>query len=349
MKWFKRLFGIFVILVFLQIGMVLYYKSTLGGEVTELLQEGNTLLSEGNIDNAEGHYNDALGLLDSLSEKDRQLGSLSAQLGLANVHLVREEYPMTRSLLQENISIYEKIDIPRDVQTCVVGAMTYSNMGLVNIHLGDYEMAKNYLGLAEAEAISISDEEYCTNQLLQSTSSFQSTLSYLLNSNWALLWRNSGNSELAIEFYQKALDLDIIDQEQQHTKGQLGVTYLQEGDFKNAELSIFESQNILALGRLALAKNDHQLAVTYFIEGLKSAQASNKISEQFVCHTGLGLAYEAMGEAKLAEEHFTNARMFTERTLSSLPEEERGSFLAAKMYGFSRSAPIDGLDRLNNS
>lgn len=346
MKWARRFFRVFVVLAVLSFGMTLYYRSTQGGRATAVLVEGNRLLLEGDIDNAEAHFSEAISLVDSLSEEDQQLGLLSAQLGLANVHLAREQYQAARSLLQDNISTYESVLIPRDVQACVAGAMSHSNLAVVNIYLGNYQLAETQLELAEIETEAISNEEFCKNRLLQSISGFQVQLWYIVNMNWALLWRNSGRFDLALEHYQRALELDV---NVPQTKAQLGLTYLETGDFEKADSLISESEDPLALGILALTKKEHSLAVTHFVTGLESAQTSDKTSEQFVCHTGLGHAYEALGEVELAEEHFARAKAHTESLASALPEKDKASFLQARVYGFSRSDPANNLDRLLSS
>ena len=70
------------------------------------------------------------------------------------------------------------------------------------------------------------------------------------------------------------------------------------------------------------------------------------MNDLFTAYTGLGTAYEGMGDDKKAEEYYLKAVNLTEELRSSLPKAQRETFFDVRINGFLRTAPYDGLARV---
>ena len=73
---------------------------------------------------------------------------------------------------------------------------------------------------------------------------------------------------------------------------------------------------------------------------------NRNVDSLFTAYTGLGTAYEGMGDDNKAEEYFLKAVTLTEDLRSSLPKAQRETFFDVRINGFLRTAPYDGLARV---
>lgn len=337
---------VFVLLTLLDFGYQLYYKSSPPGKVSAFLQEGTRLISSGEYDDAMTIYEEANYLAKTLDGEDRNLGIASAQNGSALIYSIRGNYHEALKLYEQNLDIYDHWIGPKSAQTCATEITTFTNIGLLHIHMGDLTIAQHYLDTAIAEIEALKTGDSCKAPFLFPKVEIISRLEYTAYFNQALLFRNLGNYEKAQEYYERVLGLKLSEIEQKHVHAQVGIAYLEQGKLDSAENHISKSENLLALGLLSLARQDFGTAIENFKERLESATQRQEVSEQFVSYVGLGLAYEGLGNYALASFHFNKANELNEKIQSLLPEQFKQTFLEAKMYSFSRKMPSEGLARV---
>ncbi len=78
----------------------------------------------------------------------------------------------------------------------------------------------------------------------------------------------------------------------------------------------------------------------YYEKVPMSAKKSRTADDLFAGYTGLGTAYEGMGNDKEAEEHYLNAVNLTEDLRSSLSKAQRETFFDVRIKGFLRTATL---------
>ena len=118
------------------------------------------------------------------------------------------------------------------------------------------------------------------------------------------------------------------------------------GEIEKAEPFIREKGYATTLGRLSLAKADYLSAEKYYEKSIGLAQRSRNVALLFIAYTGVASASEKMGEDKKAEEYYLKAVTVTEDLRSNLFRSQRETFFDARIYGFLRTAPYDGLARV---
>ncbi len=126
----------------------------------------------------------------------------------------------------------------------------------------------------------------------------------------------------------------------------IGNLYLDMGDIDRAELVIKADKDSRSLGRLCIAKKDFAKAKEHYGKLFRSAQKNRDADDLFVAYTGLGKAYEGVGDNKNAAEYYRKAVEHTEDLRSSLARTEREKFFDVKIGGFRRTAPYEGLARV---
>jgi len=126
----------------------------------------------------------------------------------------------------------------------------------------------------------------------------------------------------------------------------MGDLYLDMGETKKAEPLLREAGYWSSLGRLHVVKSDYQGAKRYYDNLRESAEKSRSVDSLFTAYTGLGTAYEGMGDNNKAEEYFLKAVNLTEELRSSIPKAQRETFFDVRINGFLRTAPYDGLARV---
>jgi len=125
----------------------------------------------------------------------------------------------------------------------------------------------------------------------------------------------------------------------------LGEIYINLGDIAQAAPFVLNSGSNAALGRLFLAKSEFGKAAEYYCELLRSGEQAGRPDDVFAAHTGLGLAYEGLGDFTRAEDSYANAVHLMEELRSTMLPAARRRFLDVRVHGFYRSEPARGLTR----
>ncbi len=100
------------------------------------------------------------------------------------------------------------------------------------------------------------------------------------------------------------------------------------------------------MGRLSLAKSEYSKAKAFYEKLLDSAEKSRKADDLFAAATGLGLACEGLKDDNAAADYFRRALNHVEEMRSSLAADQREQFFDVKVNGFYRTAPYEGLARV---
>ncbi len=127
---------------------------------------------------------------------------------------------------------------------------------------------------------------------------------------------------------------------------QIGDLYLDMGELDKAEPVLQEADSPESLGRLYLLKLNHAKARDYYEKLRDTGEKDRSVYKLFPAYTGLGLAYEGLGDNISAEENYRKAVELSEDLRSSLTAKQRETFFDVKVGGFSRTAPYDGLARV---
>jgi len=129
-------------------------------------------------------------------------------------------------------------------------------------------------------------------------------------------------------------------------KDLIGNLYLDMGDIDSGRPFIMEAGYASSLGRLYLTQLEYEQAKDFFGKLLGSADKNRDVKDLLVAYTGLGTAYEGMGNDPKAAEYFQKAVEFVEELRSSSPRDQREKFFDLRVNGFYRTAPYEGLARV---
>lgn len=156
-----------------------------------------------------------------------------------------------------------------------------------------------------------------------------------------------GDSAQALQHYEQALAIcSRIGWRTDRPEDLMGNLYLETGDLKKAELYLRKAGYNSSLGRLSLAKSEFDTAEDYYQQVIQGAEKSKSADELFAAYTGLGLAFEGMGNNGRAADYFRRALQLVEDLRSRVPPEKRGRFLDVRINGFRRTTPYEGFARV---
>jgi len=124
--------------------------------------------------------------------------------------------------------------------------------------------------------------------------------------------------------------------------------YLSMGQIDKAEPFVMEAGYTATLARFYLLKGQYEMAKGYYEKLIVSRHTGKERSEdnRYAGYTGLGMAYEGMGDFSAAAEYYRKAVRHTEELRSTVPQAQRHSFFQVRIEGFFRTAPYEGLSRV---
>ena len=115
--------------------------------------------------------------------------------------------------------------------------------------------------------------------------------------NLGLIYQTSGEYDKALNYFEQGLEIcRKIGLPARAACRNIGNLYLDMGKVDKAESFIIESDYHGSLGRLHLVKADYLSAKKCYERQLQSAELNRSARNLFTSCTGLGLAYEGMGD-----------------------------------------------------
>ncbi len=230
------------------------------------------------------------------------------------------------------VEYHEKsLEIARKIGDVRSEGLTLGNLGLVFEAWGQYAKAEEYF-----------EKSLEITRKIEDLQNEGHALDHLADVYHAL-----GKDDRALSTFQQELEIySKIGVPVAGVKDSMGNLYLDMGDVKNAEPLLKEGSFLSSLGRLQLVKSDYQGAQKYYERVRHVTEKNRDVDGLFIAYTGLGTAYEGMGDDKKAEDCFEKAVNLTEDLRSSLPMSQRETFFDVRIGGFLRTAPYDGLARV---
>ena len=332
------------------------------GEASTLSHLGIVYDTWGKYDKASEYYERSLTIYQQLKNPD---GEASVLMNLGVVHRSRGQYSKALEYFEKSLVINRQLKNPEGE------AIGLSNMGDTYRAWGRYvEALENFekslairrqLKDPKGEASSLTDIGlvYCDwGQYDRAIENYEQALKVrqrlkdregeaasLLNIGWA--YAQLERFDEALPLTQKGAHIyEEIGVPTRGAKQDIGDLYLNMGQLDKAEPFLQAAGYWAPLGRLHLLKSDFTGAIGYYEKVLQASKKNRDVRDLFAAYTGLGLAYEGLGNEVMAGDYFDKAVNLTEELRTGLNEDQRAKFFEAKVLGFLRTAPYDGLARV---
>jgi tetratricopeptide (TPR) repeat protein len=295
------------------------------GEAASLTHLGNIYREVGEYAQSRAAYEQALLLLRDLGERREEPGALS---GLGTLYNSVGDYTNALTTHEQALLLFRALGNRQGE------ASTLTALGNVYQKVGDY-----------ARALTTHEQALLLFRTLGDRLGEGVALG-----NLGLVHRKSGNSAQARPAFEQALQLFQalgVAPKIKQAEANIGEVYLEQGEVQQA-LKIFKKLNApMQLGRYYLHERAYQRAREEFTKGLRAAEEQRNADLLVASHIGLGLALEGVGEHSSARAVYEKAVEFIEQQRESLVEPQRRRFFAAKVMGFSRLEPYEGLSRVH--
>jgi tetratricopeptide (TPR) repeat protein len=292
------------------------------GESQSLNNLGAVFYNWGQYDKAVDYYEKSLAIFRDLKDRKGEGQSLN------NLGLVYSDWGQ----YDKAVEYYEKsLAIFRELKDRKGESQSLNNLGAVFHHWGQYDKAVDYYEKSLAIKRDLKDRRGEGLTIL----------------NVGRVFQHSGEHQKALENFQKGLAIYTeIKVPTEHPKAFIADQYMDMGDLAKAEPLLREANYNSDWGRFYLLKLDYPKAKEYYGRILKSAEENRNADILFTAYTGIGVACESLNEDASAAEHYEKAVKFTEEIRSSLSASEREKFFDVKIKGFTRTAPYEGLARV---
>lgn len=204
------------------------------------------------------------------------------------------------------------------------------DVGLVYADLGDYVQTIRYYEMA-AKAASGSWNGKATAQAY---------------SDLGGIYLDIGDLAKALSYHERALKAArIMEVPTRETELSRGDVLLAKGDFAAAKAEFVRLDDPLRLGRLHLARKEYALAVPVFQRALNTGERTRHARMLFAANVGLGHALTGLADLPKAAGHYRAALELSEGQREALSPAEKQAFFSAKIMGFDRTEPYEGLMR----
>ena len=348
-----------------------YYEQSLAinKKIGNVSGEGANLSSIGWVYVNLGQYTKALEYYEQALTISKKIGNVKGESGNLNdigvVYKNLGQYTKVLDYYEQSLAINRKIG---NVQG---EGGNLNNIGRVYKDLGQYTKSLEYheqslqirkkIGDVKGEGYSLNNigEVYGSlGQYTKALAYYDQSLQIIKKigdvnmegttlSNMGQLYALTGKTEDALNATNQALEIsEKLGTPTSGRKDAIANLYLDFGVIAKAEPLIKETKYDSSLGRLALIKSDYSSAQRYYEKDMKRAEKTRNTDALFRSYTGLGMAYENLGDDKSAEEYYRKAVDLTEEVRSSLSRDQREKFFDVKVNGFRRTAPYDGLARV---
>lgn len=204
------------------------------------------------------------------------------------------------------------------------------DVGMVYADLGDYAETIRYYEFA-AKAASGSWNGKATAQAY---------------SDLGGIYLDMGDLDKALSYHEKALKAErIMEVPTRETELSRGDVLLAKGDFAKAQAEFVRLDDPLRLGRLHLARKEYSLAIPMFQRALTMGERTRHARMLFAANVGLGHALTGLKDLPKAAVHYRAALDLSEGQREALSPAEKQTFFSAKVMGFDRTEPYEGLVR----
>lgn len=296
--------------------------------------------------------------------KDRK-GEGSALRGLGNVYRQRYENNFAVEAFEKSLSI------AREIRDRTAEAWALQALGNVYNDWGQYDKAVEFYHAALSMAQEIKDRRGEGNALnglgkiyrswgqpdkakgfFEKVLSMAHELGERNGEGLALIQigetlQQCGEHKEALATFEKCLAIYAeIKVPTGNPKWHIANTYMDMSDLAEAEPFVKEVNSRDAWARFYLLKANYSKAKEYYERILKSAEENRNADNLFTAYSGLGAACEGLKEDAAAAENYERAVKHTEGIRSSLSVAEREKFFDVRINGFSRTAPYEGLARV---
>ena len=298
-------------------------------EVADLNGRGTAFNALGNVYRQWGQYEKAAECLEKALAILRDLkhvsGEGSALKNLGNVYLDWGQYDKAVECYGKSLAIWREVQDPAEE----AGAL--NNLGHVYESWGQYDKAMENFKTSLRIRRNLRDKSGEAGSL----------------SSMGITYAQMGQFEEALKHLQEANTINAeIGVPTRGGKDDIGNVYLDMGQLDKAEPLIVEAGYDVSLGRLHLLKAEYSKAADYYQKVRSWAEKNRSSYGLFASYTGLGMAFEQLGDNIGAEDNYHKAVDLTEEVRSSLSRGQREKFFDVKVRGFLRTAPYDGLARV---
>ncbi len=292
------------------------------GEGASLLGLGGQHHYLGQFAKAKEYYEQSLIIVRDLRDKKEEGGVLN------NLGLVFKDW----GKYDEALEYYEKsVAISREAKNRTAEGNTLGNLGMAYSDWGQYQKAIDFY----EKSLAIWKEH--KNKQREGFTLM----------NIGCVYARRGEHAKALKSFEEGLWIwKEIKVPTGRAMFNIGMLYLDMGEVEKAKRPLIESNYWSGLGRLYLMKSDYEKAKEFYEKLLTRAEKNRHADNLFTAYAGLACAYEGLGHDGIAEEYFGKAVNFAEELRSSLSKAERETFFDARINGFYRTAPYEGLARV---
>jgi len=272
---------------------------------------------------------------------------------------------------QKAVSYYEEsLQIQKEIGNRNGIAMNFCNLGLVYDALGDYQKAISYSekALKIQKEIrykkGIGDSLIAIGVVYQHLGDYQKAISFyeealkikreignkkgigMTLGNIGVIYADLGDYQKALSYYKKAAKIKKkIRVPTEAVESNIADIYLEKGEVAKAEKKYLRLGYPISLGRLNLIKKNHNKAVKYFDKALNMSLQGRNVEFLFADYCGLGHGYFGLKNYKKAKEYYQKAIILTEEQREKLGEGKKSKYFVAKVMGFCRTEPYEGMVR----
>jgi tetratricopeptide (TPR) repeat protein len=292
------------------------------GEVTALNNLGVIYKGWGKYDKAVEYYEQSMNLAKQLKQPQ---GEAAAMNNLGGVYRLWGQYEKTSEYCRKSLAIRRELKDLRGEGEAL------NNLGAVYSDRGQNEKAMDYFQKAIKIAKELKDRMAEGKGII----------------NVGRIFQHRGELGKALEYYQRGfsicseIKIPVIE-----SKGLIAEILMETGDLSQAEPLLKEVNSDELWGRFYLLRADYSRANQCYWKILKLAEATRDVNDRFTACQGIATAYEGLNEKGAAKEYYEDAVRCSEQVRSSLPPSEREMFFDVTVNGFSRTAPYEGLARL---
>ena len=308
-----------------------YYEKSLSifQEFGDRKSEGIALYNMAFIYRGQGQYPKAAENLEKSLKIAEELKDKKAEgpilNGLGVIYTDWGQYAEAIEFYEKSLALAREFKDPKDE------TQSLANLGRVYKMWGQYDKAVEHYKKSLAIARGLKDRKSEGQSLM------------LIGE----ISRDRGEYDKAIEYFKESLTIWTEMKIPTHLPKVLLVdTYIDSGNLANAEPLLNEVKYNTTWGRFYLLRGDYPKAKEYYARLLNSAAENRNAENLFTAYTGLGVACEGMKDDAGAAENYEKAVKLTEEIRSSLSAAERENFFDVKINGFTRTAPYEGLARV---